>query len=182
MNRLLASLLLKGLRWVPQAGLLTSALKKVRLFFPDRDQYLDFLQDYATRDHWFSRFFAAFEIHVPYTVQPEAVLNLLKDLSSDKNDMVLEAAAKSWSHVMSEDPEKIMEILEKLSNSDSYRVRRTAALAPVLFFDRGDYDNSLKRRIISFWKSFENDPKQGLQNLVRTQILKKRGLIESNDS
>lgn len=140
------------------------------LYRDDPERYFRFLRNRARESHWFEPFFAAHEVgHVASEVGDEA-LDLLDELSGHENDLVREAAARSWSRVLEEDFERGFQRIRVLSRRSEYSCRRTAALAPVLFYEQSATEEQ-RRRLRSFWEEFLDDPRSGLRNLVQSQIL-----------
>lgn len=144
-----------------------------RLFQGEPSRYLKFLTAYSNRDEWFYRFVAAHQIGKVYRAHTTEVLNHLNNFSNDENDLVLEAAAHSWSTILAEDFDRAFRELEKLREDGSYSERRTAALAPVEYYRDGNPSSEEESKIESHWAAYESDPKQGLVNLVETQIIDK---------
>ncbi len=156
------------------ANLLPWAFNRIqRLFEGEPVRYLDFLKSYGERNRWFFRFFAAHQLGSVYPKRGDEVLELLQVLSEDENDLVLEAAAHSWSRLLEEDFDKVISELETLRQSGTYRERRTAALAPVEYYRDGAPGVVERRRMEEFWDRYKDDPKQGLVNLVETQIVQR---------
>ncbi len=140
------------------------------LYRNESDRYFHFLQGLRESDEWVERFFVGHQVGSLFPHRPQEVLNVLQDLSCDENDMVREATAHGWSRALTKDFENVFRVIEKLANHEEYSARRTAALAPVEYYRDGNPRPEQVERIESFWESFEDDSRQGLRNLVRTQI------------
>jgi ribosomal 50S subunit-associated protein YjgA (DUF615 family) len=61
-------------------------------------------------------------------------------------------------------------MIEELADQGDYAERRTAALAPVEYYRDEDPTPAERERIEAFWEAYQDDPRQGLRNLVRSQI------------
>lgn len=150
------------------------SFRKIRLMFSgEPERYLQFLKRQHQRDDWLPRFFAGHELHTVYRQDPSSVTSMLKTLSADNKEIIREGAARSWSQLLARDFDTIFEMVQSMADSSEFEHRYTAALAPVRYYD--DHATaSEKKRIQSFWDGFENDERQGLANLVRSQIQEKR--------
>lgn len=150
------------------------------LFRNDPERYYQFLRELRESEEWVDRFFVGHQIGSLFRYRPEDVLNQLKYLSKDKNEMVREAAAHGWSEALGQDFQEVFTTLEALASHEEYAARRTAALGPVEYYrDENPTPNQIQR-IETFWKNFEDDPRSGLRNLVRTQIQER--YVENNGS
>ncbi len=183
MKETVASWFLRALRYQSIPSVLPWAFRQIRnLFRGQPERYFRFLVNQAD-DHssWLPAFFAAHQIHHVWFVDPERAHELLLDLSAHSEEIVREGAARSWSRRLKEDFEPVFTELKDLSRSDTYELRYTAALAPVLLLDE-DLDPGRVNRLRTFWLTYRNDERQGLWNLVRQQILQKHGLLDPDDS
>lgn len=161
------------LRGLPVPGLLPWVFRRARSLFAGQPRrYFRFLQDCRREDDWFLVFFAAHEMGTVYPDGGEAVLEELETVSAHDNDLVKEGAAHSWSRVLERDFSVGLRRLESLSARPDYASRRTAAMAPVLFYERSS-DRQQRQRLISYWEGFLDDRRQGLRNLVRDRILER---------
>lgn len=161
------------LRGLNLPGLIPWVFRRVRSLFTGRpDRYFRFLQDCRRDEDWFLVFFAAHELGTLYPDVEEGVLETLEALSAHDNDLVKEAAAHSWSRVLEADFTTGLARLTSLARRPDYASRRTAALAPVRFYEESA-DPRQKQRLIPYWKQFLDDPRPGLRNLVRTRILER---------
>lgn len=164
---------LTHLRGVNLPGLIPWVFRRVRsLFSGQPDRYFRFLQDCRREENWFLVFFAAHELGTVYPDVDEKVLEALESLSAHDNDLVKEATARSWSRVLEVNFTIGLRRLESLARRPDYARRRTAALAPVRFYEESA-DPRQKERLVSYWKQFLDDPRSGLRNLVRTRILER---------
>lgn len=155
-------------------SILPWAFKQInRLFKEDPETYLKLLQSWVDHDNWLYRFFVAHQLGSIYTYNTEKVLNYLKKLSNDENDLVLEGAAHSWSDALDSEFETVFGHLKDLRKNGSYQERRTAALGPVEYYRDSSPAADEMQQIENFWKTYKDDPKQGLSNLVRTQIMER---------
>ncbi len=146
-----------------------------RLYRGDREQYGAFLRRQAEKSDWLPRFIAAHELHLLVERDPDAWLPLLESLSVLDQEMVRQGAAHSWSELLAEDFERYFPRLQRMKKSESFPPRHTAALAPVRCFRSDRLSESAKQRVLEFWRSYEGDPRKGLWNLVRQQILDRLG-------
>jgi len=167
--------LVKALLWLlarqGNPALLPWAFDRIgKLFQNDPDRYFQFLRSLRGSEEWVDRFFVGHQLGSLFAHRSEEVMNELRALSLDENDMVLEATAHGWSDALVVDFEKVFPILVELANHEKYTARRTAALAPVEYYRDEEPSPEQIRQIEAFWKEFEDDPRQGLRNLVRTQI------------
>lgn len=154
-------------------GLVPWVFRRVRsLYSGEERRYFRFLQTCLREDDWFLVFFAAHELGWVYPQAGDAVLDQLESVSGHDNDLVKEAAARSWSRILEVDFGRGLARLESLAEQPDYARRRTAALGPVLYYERSA-DPEQQKRLLSYWNRFQDDPRQGLRNLVRTQILER---------
>lgn len=142
------------------------------LYDGDPAGYLQLLEDQSNREEWIYHFFVAHEIGSLYGHAPDRVLEHLVVLSDSDVEIVREGCAHSWSEVLAHDFDEGLEWLREFQKNGSYEKRYTAAIAPVKFYrNNPDITAEQKQRIRTFWRDFRDDPKQGLWNIVRTQIL-----------
>lgn len=171
MKKNLVTFILRLLAKQSIASIIPWAFRSIRkLYRNDAGGYLEFLRESASRDEWIFRFFAAHEIGTLHGQYPDETLELLRTLSKADTEIVREGCAKSWSRLLVEDFESTFDVLETLARDGTYAERYTAAIAPVEYY-RESSDSEHRSRISNFWERYEDDPKQGLWNLVRTQIL-----------
>jgi hypothetical protein len=172
MKERLVGLLLSFLSYQGNAAILPWCLDQIADLFRDNpERFRQFLKPYCDSDSWFYRFVAAYEIGEVYKHAPDWSLRKLEELSKDDNDLVLEACAHSWSVALRTDFDEVFERIKGLQREGNYRERRTAALAPVEYYRDGSPSPSRKERIESFWATYNEDERQGLSNLVESQIM-----------
>jgi hypothetical protein len=168
------SWLLSLLDHVGMPSVLLWSFQRIRqLFSGAPERYLQFILQQSRSNEWVKRFFAGHECHVVYRQAPKKVLDCLRRLSGDEKEIIREGAARSWSNLLERDFGSVFKSIQTLAESDQYECRYTAALAPVRYYDEHATDRE-QERIRSFWNEFEDDPRKGLANLVRSQILEKR--------
>lgn len=177
------SRLVEGILWLlSKQGVPTVipwAFGMIRSLYTDSpEDYFRFIKTQAERENWINQFFAAHEVGIVYSLDPDGVLSLLRDLSGSETEIVREGSAKSWSRILSEDFDRGFQALERLRETGSYEERYTAAIGPVEFVRDGEATLRQRQELLSYWNRFRDDPKQGLWNLVRTQILPE---IEDSD-
>lgn len=165
--------LIGRLRGMPVPGIIPWVFRRVRsLYSADERRYFQFLRTCLQEDDWFVVFFAAHELGSVYPGAGEAVLDDLESVSGHENDLVKEAAARSWSRILEANFDRGLARLESLAERPDYARRRTAALGPVLYYERSA-DPDQRKRLLSYWERFRDDPRQGLRNLVQSQILER---------
>lgn len=175
MKEWLVEWILWGLARGGNPGLLPWSFRRIRtLFSGEPDRYLAFLRRQGRREPWLAVFFAAHELGEAYPRNPDAVLDLLRRLSGHPHDMVRQGAARSWSRVLARDFERGFSEIQSLASDGDYERRQTAALAPVRYYDSAEPPSEEREQIRAFWTGFLEDPRSGLRNLVRTQILEPR--------
>lgn len=179
MKETLARYLLKALRYQSIASIYPWAFDRLRdLFRGEPDRYRSLLLELAQQnDDWLEPFFAAHQLHTVWSTNPAQVRETLVNLSHHPEEMVREGAAHSWNQRLRNDFASTFQTLRNLSDSEAYEPRHTAALAPVRLLEE-DPSAERKKQLKEFWESYEDDPRQGLWNLVRQQILERHGLRE----
>lgn len=146
------------------------------LYDNEPEAYRELLESQDDPDEWIHAFFVAHELGELYDEYPEFVTDRLRELSQSEVEIVREGCARSWSRILERDFDRGFKRIKDLRSSGNYEERYTAVIAPVRYVRENErLPDEQRERIHEFWNNYRDDPKQGLWNIVRTQILPEVG-------